>query len=649
MAAMKLFEIGRIGKLSIKNRIVMAPMHIGGLVEPDGRFSQEAIDYFEDRARGGVGLIIASCARVSREIEQLHNIPYTRSVMVDNNIYVGRLTQLAQTMHDYGVKIAIQLTAGMGRVSRPAYLRKGDCVSSSSTPLFFDTSVKARELSTEEVERLTQAFEPAAERLRDAEIDAVELHAHEGYLFDQFMTSLWNKRKDKYGGDLEGRLRFPLEVIKAIKRGAGDDFPVIFRFGLTHHLAGGRDVEEGLAIARRLEEAGVDALDVDAGCYETWWWAHPPTTMPMGCMVDLAEMAKKVVKIPVIAVGKLGEPDLAERVLVEEKADFIMLGRPLLADPEWPIKVREKRVEDIRPCIGDHECLKREVLGKYICCTVNAAAGMERHLALKPAENKKSVLVVGGGPAGMEAARVAALRGHNVTLWEKGEVLGGNLISASIPTFKREYKSLMNYLSTQIKKLGVTIELRKEVTSELIQDMKPDAVIIATGSSPIIPEIPGIEKEKVAVANDVLLGKRETGHSVVVLGGGVIGCEIALYLAQKGKKVTIVEISDSVVSDMYVANRMHLLKLLNNAEVKILTDITLREITNEGIVISDKGGRRSILSADSVVLAVGMKPKGELMADLKDKVSQVYTVGDCVEPRKVINAIWEGFRIARLI
>jgi 2-enoate reductase len=643
-----LFEPGKIGNLSIKNRIVMAPMHTGGLVEPNGRFSQEAIDYFENRARGGVGLIIASCARVSREIEQLPNISYSRSVMVDNDIYVGRLTQLAQTMHDYGVKIAIQLTAGMGRVSRPAYVRKGDCVSSSATSLFFDPSVRAREISTEEVERLTQAFEPAAERLRNAEIDAVELHAHEGYLFDQFMTALWNNRTDKYGGNLEGRLRFPLEVVKAIKRGAGDDFPVIFRFGLTHYLVGGREIKEGLEIARRLEEAGVDALDVDAGCYETWYWAHPPTTMPMGCMADLAGMTKEVVKIPVMAVGKLGEPELAERVLQEGKADFIMLGRPLLADPDWPNKVRERRVEDIRPCIGDHECLKREVLGKYICCTVNAAAGMERHLAIEPAENKKSLLVIGGGPGGMEAARVAALRGHKVTLWEKREALGGNLMLASIPNFKQEYKRLTNYLSTQIKKLGVAIQLKKEATLSQVEDMKPDVVLFAAGSRPVIPKIPGIEKDKVITAIDLLSSKREVGESVVVLGGGFIGCETALYLAQKGKKVTILEILHEVVSDMYVANRMHLLKLLDNAGVKILNGTSPQEITNEGIVIGDMEGNNKMVPADSVVLTVGMTPENELLTAL-NKVSQVYAIGDCVEPRKVRDAIWEGFRIARLI
>ncbi|GAH51455.1 unnamed protein product, partial [marine sediment metagenome] len=277
-------------------------------------------------------------------------------------------------------------------------------------------------------------------------------------------------------------------------------------------------------------------------------WAHPPTTLPPGCMVDMAQMAKRVVKVPVIAVGKLGYPELAERVLQEGKADFICLGRALLADPEWPNKVKKGRLEDIRPCIGCHEgCLKRVFDVKYLSCAVNPATGMEREFTIKPAEKKKSVLVVGGGASGMEAARVTALGGHKVTLWEKGDALGGNLIPASIPDFKQDYRRLINFLSTQIKKLDVTIELAKEATTELILEMKPDVVFIATGSTSIVPEIPGVGKKMVVTAVDLLLGKREAGKSVVVVGGGLIGCETALYLAQKGKKLTIIEMLDGVM------------------------------------------------------------------------------------------------------
>jgi 2-enoate reductase len=646
---MKLFEPGRIGRLSTKNRIVMAPMGTGGLIEPDGRLSQRGIEYFVARAKGGTGLIITGAIRVTREIEQEPIAPLVRHLMLDSVIYVGWLNELAEAVHDYGARIAVQLTAGVGRVASSQQVRTAGAVAPSPLPCYWSPDVMARELSTGEVERLAQSFEFAAEILRTAGIDAVQLHGHEGYLFDQFKTGHWNKRTDRYGGDLDGRLRFSLEAIEAVKRGAGADFPIIYRYGLTHYLPGGREIDEGLEIARKLEAAGVDALDIDAGCYETLYWPHPPTTLPRGCMVDLAEMAKKVVKIPVMAVGKLGTPELAEKVLKEGKADFIMLGRPLLADPDWANKVKEKRTEDICPCVGDHECLNRMFERKYLSCTVNPMTGNEREFAIVPAEKKKSVLVLGGGPAGMEAARVAALRGHGTTLWEKEAALGGNLIPASMPGFKEDYRDLLNYLSTQIEKLGVTIELGKEATPELVQQMNPDVIFIATGAAPIIPEIPGVEKGKVNTAVDLLLGKTVAGESVVVLGGGLVGTETALYLAQEGKKVTIVEILDSIARNIHTPNRMHLLKLLADANVRVLTGTRVLEITDEGIIIMDNRDERSAVKADTIALAVGLRSNNRLSEALNDKVSEIYAIGDCVEPRRLINAVWEGFRTARLI
>ncbi|MFC2031791.1 FAD-dependent oxidoreductase [Chloroflexota bacterium] len=642
---MKLFEPGRIGKLKIKNRIAMAPMAILGLTEPDGRLSPRAIDYYLARAKGGVGLIITSAFFVNRKLEEHLTIP-----VAESNIHVARLSELADAVHDYGGKVAVQLSAGFGRVNNPKLIKGGKPVAPSAIPCFWMPDVTTRELTTDEIERLVQAFEISAGIISSAGIDAIELHGHEGYMFDQFKTALWNRRTDKYGGDLTGRLSFSLEVIKAIKKGAGADFPIIYRFGLTHLIEGGREIDEGLELARRLEAAGVAALHVDAGCYENWHWPHPSTYQPPGFMINMTEMTKKVVSIPVISVGKLGYPELAERVLQEGKADFIAIGRALLADPEWSNKVRENRLEDICPCLSDHEgCLDRLGLGKYISCTVNPMVGIEREFALKPAENKKSVLVVGGGPAGMEAARVSASRGHKVTLWEKGHVLGGSLIPASVPDFKQDYRLFINYLSTQVKKLGVTIELSKEATPKLVQAMKPDVVFIATGSMPVIPEIPGVEKRHVVTAVDTLLGKKEVGESVVMIGGGLVGCETALYLAQQGKKVTVMEVLDRAARDMSPSNRTHLLILLDEAKVNILTETYVMEIGDDSVIFTDKYGKISKIEADTVVLAVGLKSNGKLEETLKNKASEVYTVGDCVEPRKVINAIWEGFRTARLI
>jgi 2-enoate reductase len=508
--------------------------------------------------------------------------------------------------------------------------------------------VTTRELTREDIEHLVQSFEVGAETVKTAGVDAIELNFHAGYLGDEFMTALWNMRTDRYGGNLEGRLRFPLEIIAATKRGAGADFPIIFKFGLSHHLEGGREITEGLEIARRLEAAGVDALTIDAGCYETQYWTFPSAYQPQGCMVDLAEMVKNAVGISVIAVGKLGYADLAEQVLRDEKADFIALGRTLLADPDWPKKVREGKLEDIRPCIGDFEgCSRRAIEQKYVSCTVNPATGIEREFTIGLAKEKKSVLIVGGGPGGMEAAIVAKLRGHEVTLWEKGDTLGGNLIPASIPDFKQDYKRLVDYLSVQVRKLGVNLELNKEATPELIRQLNPRVLVVATGSTPMIPEIPDGKRGTLFTAPDILLSKGEVGDSVVILGGGLVGCETALYLKQKGKEVTIVEVLDDVMRDVFPANRMFLLELL--ADVQILTNTKVLRVTDNGLAVENEDSGERILRTDTVVVAIGFQPNRVLLESLDGEQLETYAIGDCVEPRKLISAMWEGFRTARLI
>ena len=650
-----LFNPGKIGRLTIKNRIVMAPMGISiGLLESDGKISQRGIDYYAERAKGEVGLIISSFCFPTLEIEfgpllKMGIVPLFRADIPE---VIPRLRELAEAVHDHGAKITIQLTAGFGRVILPMLLSMGlENVAPSKLPNVWDLSKTTRELTTEEVEKLIKSFGTAAEIVAEAGIDAIELHGHEGYMLDQFMTSLWNKRTDRYGGDLDGRLRFALEIIENIKDKAEKDFPIIFRYAIKHYLEGGRDVPESLEIARSLERAGVDALHVDAGCYDNWYWPHPPNYQPPGCMVDMAEAVKGVVKIPVITVGRLGYPKLADSVIREGKADFVALGRPLLSDPEWPLKAREGRLEDICPCIGCHEgCMGNVARGKSLSCAVNPACGNERKLKIKPAEESKSVLVVGGGIAGMEASRVATLRGHKVNLYEKSNHLGGHLIPGSVPKFKEDVALLREYYTNQLAKLGVKIELEKEVTPGLVEELKPEVVIIANGSVPFVPGIPGIGKNIVVTAIDLLLGKKNAGDSVIVAGGGLVGTETALYLAQQGRKVTIIEMMDDIIPDVFDPNKQHLLKLLAENYVNVLTDTRLARITDEGAIVVNKRCRyEAELKADTVVLALGQKPEKDLFKALEGKVQKLYAIGDCKKTGKIMNAVQSAFNITRLI
>jgi 2-enoate reductase len=641
-----LFKPGLIGKLEIKNRIVMAPMGTTGLVELDGRYSQRGIDYFVARAKGGVGLIETGLMVVDVEIEKRALGPWSGYPRADSPVYIARLNELADAIHEYGAKIAAQLTAGLGRVARGAIVNSGWAIAPSPQPCFWNPNISARGLTTEEIEKLVKAFSVAATIVKMAGFDAIDLHGHEGYLLDQFMTSKWNQRTDKYGGDLEGRLRFPLEVVESIRKAVGPDFPIIYRMAASHYVEGGREIDESIVIAKRFQEAGIDCLHVDAGCYESWNWAHPPLYMERAPVIESIASIKNAVSVPIIAVGRLGYPDLAEKILAEGKADFIALGRQLLADPEWPNKVKEKQWDDIRPCIGDHDgCMGRIFEGKYISCTVNPQTGMEREFNIQPALEKKSVLVIGGGPGGMEAARVAAHRGHKVTLWEQNERVGGNLIPAAVPKFKSDVKAFLEYLSYQIQKLGVRVELNKKVTPELVMKSKADEVIIATGATPIILDIPGCEKKQIITAADLFLGKRKTGKKVVVVGGGVIGCEAALWVAQKGKEVTILEILEDVITDLFLANKKQLIQMLSEKSVKIMTGVKILEIADQNVLI-ENAGRKEVLEADTVVMAIGLKSETTLIDGLKNANFPVHCIGGCITPRKIQSAIWEAFRVA---
>lgn len=662
----RLFEPVTIGNIEIKNRIAMAPMAILGLVATEGGFSKRAADYYIERAKGECGLIITGAVKVENEIEKLL-MPSFPCLTLNPFHFIQSTSEMTEQIHAYGSKIFIQLTAGLGHNAVPAIL-EGHPISPSATPYYWDQTVRCRELTTEEVEKLVKKFGEAAGIAAMAGFDGIEVHAmHEGYLIDQFTMSMFNKRTDKYGGDLKGRLTLPIEILREIKGTLGKDFPVQLRFSIKSYLKDwsqggvpgeefeekGRDIEESLEAARILEAAGYNAFNADAGTYQAWYWAHPPRYMEHGCYLPLTEKLKKAVGVPVMAAGRMEIPELAKKAIEQNKADLVMLGRGLLADPYWPRKVMEGKTEKIRPCLGCHDgCLGRLTLGRPISCAVNPSCGREKEYALQSATVTKNVMVIGGGIAGMEAARVVALRGHRVTLYEKTDKLGGHLIEAAIPDFKDDEERLLGWYKTELSDLNVKINLNTEVTPDIVQEKKIDAVIIATGSRPVMPDISGIGKDSVVTATDLLLGKKKAGENVVIAGGGLIGCETALWLARQGKNVTIVEMAEDILlagPQLCHANSLMILDLLKFHKINILTNAGLSEITEDGVVVTDKSCSKNRLSVDTVVIATGLKSDQELYRSIAATVPNLYVIGDARQPRNIMNCIWDAYEIARNI
>jgi len=647
-----LFEPGMIGAMEVKNRIVMAPMG-DGLVGFMGTWSDRAVDYYERRAMGGTGLVITSLCLVDATIEPWKIQGEPALVTFDSSMKIRNFVKLTERVHDHGARIFAQLTAGFGRVYPPVLIKLigGQPIAPSSTPLFWDPSIEARALTAGEIDGLIEAFGNAAVIARESGFDGIEIHGHEGYLIDQFTSALWNRREDAYGGDLEGRMRFPLEVIRRIQEAVGTDFPISYRYAVDHKLPGGRTADESRVMARILEAAGVAALHVDAGCYDTWHWAHPPLYQEPGCMVDMAEAVKPEVGIPVITVGRLGYPDLAERVLAEGKADFVALGRPLVADPDFADKARRGRATDIRPCIGCHECLARILRMQSTSCAVNPECGDEVRLSVSPATQCKTVMVVGGGIAGLEAARVCALRGHRVHLFERNELLGGILRFGGTPAFKQDLRLFLDHKIREVKRLeNIDIHMWTTVDSETVRRHRPDVLFLATGSRFRTPEEAGIACDPGAVfltAEEVYRADPPATDRVVIVGGGSVGCEVGLWLAQKGNGVTIVEQASAAAVDLFEANRQMLLELLADAGVRLLLNTNVLRIASDGVTVEGPDGR-TVIPAERVVSALGGVPVDDLLPLVRDAAETVHVIGDCRSPRKIKDAIWEAFKLARV-
>jgi 2,4-dienoyl-CoA reductase-like NADH-dependent reductase (Old Yellow Enzyme family)/thioredoxin reductase len=631
----ELLKPSKIGKMPMANKVIMAPMYTQ-IGDEGGFVSDRLCAYYEERARGGMGLII-----VENTVAAVGGDTGVRETAIYDDKFIPGLSRLADTIHKYGVKAAIQLHHA-GR-QRSALL--GTPVAPSPIPCRFVRS-QPRALTVEEIDGLVESYAAGALRARQAGFDAVEFHGAHGYLICQFLSAYTNKRTDKYGGSLENRMRFALDIVRQTRRKTGTDFPILFRISAKEFVPGGLDLAETTFIARALQDAGADCIDVSAGNYETGQWSCQPGWLPRGCLVPFAEEIKKNVTVPVIVAGRMVDPRLANKVLQEGRADFIALGRPFLADPQILIKAKEGRYDDIRMCMACCNCMDTLMRVQPISCSINAELGHETEKWL-PAVKAKKVIVVGGGPGGMEAARVAAGRGHEVKLFEKDRMLGGQLIAAAIPPGKHELNTTINFLSSQIYKAGVDVRLGCAVNAEEIIGLHPDVVIIAAGSVTPVPDIPGAGKAGVLLARDVIAGKVQTGREVVIVGGGRVGCETAEMLAMQGKDVTLVRISGKgrLAGELGPASRGSFLEGLKGSGVKIRASAIIQSIDEKGVMVSEDGVITHI-DADTVIVSPVPIADKDIARLLEGKVPELHVIGDCEQPRQILDAIHEAYAVA---
>jgi len=651
-----LFSPIKIGAMELKNRCVMPAMGVN-YANPDGTVNEREIAYYVERAKGGFGLVIVENTAVA-----LAGKGIARETGLWEDKHIPGWEKLAKQVHAYGARIAPQLHFAGNEANpqgTPGAEVLGPSPISYALPLGTVTKVDtpiAKEMTEEDIESAVEAFGEAARRARDAGCDAVELHGAHGYLLAAFMSPAENKRIDSYGGTVDGRIKLAIDVIKRVRSKVGREFPILWKMSADEMLPGGRTIQETQLIVWLLAEAGIDCIDVSRGSinYGVQWVVPPSDVPPATWITENTWLVKQVVDIPVIAVGKIIDPLMAEFILESSKADLIAFGRASLADPELPNKAAAGRFEDIRYCVGCNGCneslrIRGGDLGVY--CAINPQTGRElKMLPLIPAQKPKKVMVAGGGPGGLEAARVAALRGHDVTLYEKSDRLGGQLWAGALSPGKQQLTYGIKWLSIQARKAGVKIELGKEVTPTLVEELKPDVVIVATGGAPLIPkDIPGIDKPKVVTAIDVLTENVRCGTKVAILGAGMVGCEVADWLGLRCKDVTLVEMLEDIATDLNIFARPFLLERLERYKVKTMTSAKVKAITDDGIVVNRAGQEETLNGFGNIVLALGVTSARQLAEQLKGKVAEIHVIGDAKEPRKAIDAIYEGAVAARQI
>jgi len=635
-----LFEPFEIKGRHLKNRIVM-PALASFLIEDDGSITDKTVEHYRRRAAGGPAMVIVEAHAVSEEgIVSLHQ------ARISDDRFIEGLSRIARVMKSEGALPAIQIHHSGRQTSGRVIRRKPLAPSNLPCPTI---SGEVEPLSLEGIHEIITKFGDSAVRAVQAGFELIEIHGAHGYLINQFISKFSNIREDAYGGDTTRRARFAVDVVKEVRRRVGEDFPISFKISAQEFVPGGLDVEESIEILELLVAAGIDIVQVSAGNDATPEWICQPMFMDKACLTDSAARIKKSLRIPVMTVGRINDPLVADAIIRDGRADLVCMGRGLLADPEMPKKAQQGKLDDIRICIACNTCMESIFRKGRVECLVNPTLGREKEMEMRPAEKRKKVMVVGGGPGGLHAGWVAAIRGHEVHLYEKHSRLGGQLNLGSVTKYKKEILSLIDFHIKQIEKTGINIHLNEEATPETIQQEKPDAVILSTGATPVLPDVPGIDRPIVLDLSAVLNGNPPEKRKAVVVGGGATGCEVAHHLAEHGSQVTIVEQLPKIALNLESITRKVLLRELRERGVRFLTGSRLSRVEETGVVVTGENGRETFIEADTVVIAIGNKPDNTLYEQIRSFGIPVYQIGDCLEPRSAKAAISEAAAIGRSI
>jgi 2,4-dienoyl-CoA reductase-like NADH-dependent reductase (Old Yellow Enzyme family)/thioredoxin reductase len=585
-------------------------------------------------------VIVEACAVSPEGIVSAHQ------ARIYHDRFIEGLSRIARVMKAEGALPAVQIHHGGRQTSSRVIKRKPFAPSNLPCPTI---SGEVEPLSVEGIQDIIRKFGDAAVRAVQAGFELIEIHGAHGYLINQFISKFSNIRDDAYGGDTTRRARFAVDVVREVRRRVGEDFPISFKISAQEFVPGGLSVEESIEILKLLVSAGMDIVQVSAGNDATPEWICQPMFMEKACLADSAATIKKALRIPVMAVGRINDPLLADALIRDEKADLVCIGRGLLADPEMPKKAQQGNLDDIRICIACNTCMESIFRKGRVECLVNPTLGREKEMEIRPAEKRKKVMIVGGGPGGLHAGWVAAIRGHEVHLYEKQSRLGGQLNLGSVTRYKKEILSLIEFHKKQVEKAGIRIHLNTEVTLETIKREKPDVLILSTGATPFLPDVPGIERSIVVGLQEVLNGEPPEKRIAVVVGGGATGCEVAHHLAEHGSSVTIVEQLPKIAMNLESITRKVLLKELRERGVRFLTGHKLSKVEETGVVVTAEDGMESFIEAGAVVIAIGNKPDNRLYEQIQSLGIPVYQVGDCLEPRSAKAAISEAATIGRSI